>query len=267
MAMATRLAAALVIASLSMLPAQAAMTSVTPGAMAPALGVYVDALVRAHAAALACAAPNSPVRDDTAWVRAKAVFIATLWANGFSPDFIKEAGARLDGPQPGAKPDCKDPVATSDLDFVEGSGWGKEIERVFSSIELTAIAAPVSAGQWQAIKDAVAAELPAEKRLLECTAVALPTLMPNVVHDWDDMLAKVAGKLIAAGLPRDEISALIGSAEANVLWRRPPADAVAALATSCAGDEAWSRRLYNFEFLGLGSDVDKLLPHPAADAQ
>lgn len=265
--MATRFAAAFAFALLSVLPARAAMTSVTPGAMAPALGVYVDALVRARSAAIACAVPDSPARDDSAWVRAKAVFIATLWANGFAADFIKEASARLEAPLPAAKPDCRNPVAVSDLDFVEGSGWRKEIERVFSSIGLTAIATPVSAAQWQAIKDAVAAELPAQKRLLECTAVALPTLMPNVVHDWDDMLAKVAGKLIAAGLPRDEISALIGGAEANVLWRRAPTDAVAALATSCAGDEAWSRRLYNLEFLRLGSDVDKLLPQPAADAQ
>ncbi len=257
--MATRLAAAFAFAFLLFPPAYPAMTTVTPGALAPALGVYVDALARDRAAALVCTRPDSPLRDDAAWTRAKAVFIGTLWANGFAPDFIKDASARLDAP-PAAKPDCNDPVTGADLASIEGAGWGKEVERVFSSIDIPAIGTPVTPEQWQAIKGAIAAELPVEKRLLECVAVSLPALMPTVVHDWDDMLAKIAGRLIAAGLPRDEIGATISGAEANVLWQRAPADGVAALAASCGKDEAWSRRFYNFEFASLGADIDKLLP-------
>lgn len=263
--MATRSAAAFVLAFLSVLPVHAAMTTVTPGALAPALSLYVDALAQNRAAALACAGADSPLRDDSAWDRAKAVFIATLWANGFAADFINDASARLDAAPSARKPDCDDPVTGADLAFVEGTGWGKEIERVFSSIDLTTIGTPVAPEQWQAIKGAVAAELPAQKRLLECIAVSLPSLLPTVVHDWDEMLGKVAGKLVAAGLPRDEIATVIGAAEANALWHRAPPEATAGLNASCAKDEAWNRRFYTFEFLGLGSDIDKLLPEAAAD--
>ncbi|MEJ0011104.1 MAG: hypothetical protein WDM94_00485 [Bauldia sp.] len=259
-----RILAAALLALLFILPARADMTTVTPGALAPALGVYVDALVRDRATALACAKPDSPVRDDAAWAQAKAVFVATLWANGFAVDFIKETAARLDALPPAGQADCNDATAAADLGYVERDGWGKEIDRVFSSIDITPVATPVSPQQWQAIKDAVAAELPLEKRLLECVAATLPTILPVTVHDWDDMLAKIAAKLVAAGLPRDDIVALIGGAEAKVLWQRAPAEAAAALAASCSKDEAWSQRFYNLEFLSLGGAIDKLLP-PADD--
>ncbi|HVY21037.1 MAG TPA: hypothetical protein VHA70_13300 [Bauldia sp.] len=259
------LLAAVAVVCLSV-PANADPATVLPGALAPALGVYVDAILQDRAAALACSKPDSPALDEAAWQRAKASFVATLWANGFAPDFIKGAEARLDAPVTPSKEACADSTTASDLGYVEKSGWPKEIARVFSGLDIAAIASPVSAAQWKAIKDAVAADLPAQKRMLECTAVILPSLMPISVHDWDDMLAKVATKLIAAGLPRDEVTALISGAEANVLWHRAPPEAVPALKASCAKEEAWNRRLYNLEFAALGADIDKLLPPPAEDA-
>jgi hypothetical protein len=247
------------------LPARSGSSTVLPGALAPALGLYVDALLEDRAAALACAKSDSPALDETAWQRAKASFVATLWANGFAPDFIKNAQARLDAPVTPASEACTDASIASDLGYVQSSGWPKEIARVFSGVDIAVIANPVSPAQWKAIKDAIAADLPAQKRMLECAAVILPSLMPISVHDWDDMLAKVATKLLAAGLPRDEVTTVVSGAEANVLWHRAPLDAVPALKASCAKEEAWSRRLYNLEFAALGADIDKLLPTPPED--
>ncbi len=257
-----------VVAALSALlsiPAAHADTLVAPSALAPALGVYVDGLIADRAAAIACTGPDAPGRDDAAWSRAKAVFIASLWANGFAAEFVKEVTARLDAPLPAVKPDCGNADTQNELAVIGNGGWGKEVARVFSSIGLSAVATPVSPQQWQAIRDSVAADLPAQKRLFECVAVSTPSLMPTVVHDWDEMLGKTAARLVAAGLPREEVGALIGSAEANVLWHRGPAEAAPALAASCAKDEAWNRRLYNLEFLSLGFDIEKLLPSQPDD--
>jgi hypothetical protein len=77
------------------------------------------------------------------------------------------------------------------------------------------------------------------------------------------MLAKLAAKLVAAGLPHDEITAVIAQAEANALWHRAEPAAVATLRASCANDGAWSLRLFNLEFLSLGTDITKFLPAPA----
>jgi hypothetical protein len=215
---------------------------------------------------LACAKPSSPALNDASWQRAKASFVATLSVNGFAPEFIRDVSARLDRPVTPSKDACNDPTTASDLGFVAKSGWEKQISRVFAGIGIEAIANPVSPPQWQAIREAIAADLPAQKRMLECVAVSLPSLMPVAVHDWDDMLAKVAAKLIAAGAPRDEVASVIGAAEANVLWHRAEPGAVASLRTSCAGDAAWDRRLFNLEIFTLSADVDKLLPPPPEDA-
>lgn len=254
-----RIPAAALLALLS-IPTAHADALVTPSALAPALGVYVDGLIADRGAAMGCSKPDSPGRDDAAWARAKAVFVASLWANGFAGDFVKEMTARFDAPPPAAKVDCASADTQSELAVIENNGWDKEVARVFLSMGMTPIAVPVSPQQWQAVRDSVTADLPAQKRLFECVAVSMPSLMPVVVHDWDEMLGKTAARLVAAGLPHDEITAVIGSAEANALWHRTPAEAVAALTASCARDEAWSRRVYNLEFLSLGSDVDKLLP-------
>ena len=80
------------------------------------------------------------------------------------------------------------------------------------------------------------------------------------------MILKIAGKLVAAGLPRDEISAVLSAAEANSLWHRAAPDALAALRASCSADQAWNDRVYNLEFLAVGDTVDKLLPAPADSA-
>jgi hypothetical protein len=260
-----RFPAAILLLALAATPARAELTAVTPSALAPALGVYVDAIVQDRAAALACAKPGAPSRDDDAWQRARASFVATLWAHGFAPEFIKAMAARLDAPVTPSNAMCGDESVQSDLNFVEKSGWVKEIARVFSGLDIDAIANPVTAAQWQAIRGAIAAELPAQKRMLECIAVTYPSMLPVAVHDWDDMLAKIAGRLISAGLPHDEVAATIGSAEANALWRRAEGEAQTALRASCGSDEAWSRRLFNFEFASLGADIDKLLP-PAGDS-
>src|SRR5579863_4465630 len=71
----------------------------------PALDVYVDALAAGHVAAVACAAvwPASKA-DEAGWMQAKAIFIASLWANDFPVDFVRTATERLDAATPATKP-------------------------------------------------------------------------------------------------------------------------------------------------------------------
>jgi hypothetical protein len=257
-------AAAIALASIAARAEQ--VHAVAPSALQPAIAVYVDAIVQDRAAALACAKSDSAARDDAAWGRARSVFVATLWANGFAPDFIKAMSARLDAPVIPAKAACTDESVESDLGFVEKSGWEKEIARLFSGLDIPVIPIAVTPSQWQAVRNAIEADLPAQKRMLECIAVTYPSMMPVTVHDWDEMLAKLGAKLVAAGLPHDEIGAVIAQAEANALWHRAEPAAVAALRTSCANDGAWSRRLFNFEFASLGADIAKLLPATPEDS-
>lgn len=236
---------------------------VAPTVLVPALDLYVDAEVAAHNLALSCADAKSPARDDAAWQKATAVFIATLWANGFPDDFVKGATVRFAAP---AKPaDCSDHFAMGFSD-AERNGWEQAVERVFGALDLTVVSEPVPAETWTAIKAAIAAEIPRQSRMMECVGVTYPTLMPTMVHDWDQMIVQIGGKLVAVGLPRDEIAAALSPLEANAAWRRAPADKVADLAQACAADSEWQTRFNEFDFLGLGDAIDKLLPQPPPDS-
>src|SRR5579862_3849716 len=93
--------------ALGLLTAAANADPINPAVLLPALDVYMDAVAADHAAALACAKPESRARDEGDWNAAKAIFIATLWANGFPTDFVKEATAQFDA-VPSVKPDCGD---------------------------------------------------------------------------------------------------------------------------------------------------------------
>ena len=254
---------AALLAFTALVPAEA--DPIAPAALVPALNVYVDALVAGHGVAEVCADANSPARDEAGWVKARAVFLATLWANGFPSDFVNDATKRLDAPAPTATPDCNGEAVFAEFGDADHEGWVKDVGHGISGMELTAIAEPVSSEQWQAIQDAIAKELPLQKRGLDCVAVAMPDLIVVAVHDWDAMLVKMGGELVAAGLPRDQVTAPLSAAEANSLWKRAAPDAAAALAVSCAADKAWSDRFFNLESFALGDTVEKLLPASPSD--
>jgi hypothetical protein len=74
------------------------------------------------------------------------------------------------------------------------------------------------------------------------------------------MLTGVSAKLAAAGLPRDEVAATIGAAEANALWKRTAEGDIETVRSDCAKDNAWSDRFFGLKFLSLAATVDQLLP-------
>ena len=236
---------------------------INPASLVPALDVYVDAIAAGHAAAAACTPAASPARDEAAWAKAKAMFIATLWANGFPIVFVRTAGQRLDAVPQGPKPDCTDPAIAASLGSAPQEGWPATMQRPLAGMDLRIILQPVDAAGWEGIKAAFAREIPAQKRLFDCVAVSTPEMMPLLVHDWDQMLIRIGQKLADAGLPRDEVSAQLSAAEANALWHRVAPDAEAGLRDSCAADKAWQQRIELMQFLGLSAAVDKLLPPPA----
>lgn len=235
-----------------------------PAALVPALDLYVDTEVAAHNSALSCAEAKSPARDEGQWQAATAMFIATLWANGFPADFVGSAAKRLAAPTQAV--DCNDDNAFTLFGEAEQDGWQMALRRVLDGLELTAVTEPVSDDAWSKIKAAFGDEEGRQKRLFECIGVTYPSLMPIMVHDWDNMVVKIGGKLVAAGLPRDEITTVLSGAEAGSLWHRVAADKVADARKSCDGDQEWQTRFNNFTFLSLDSTIDKLLPQPPPDS-
>jgi hypothetical protein len=236
---------------------------INPAVLVPALDVYVDAATADHAAGLACANPQSRARDEGDWNAAKAIFIATLWANAFPTDFVKGAAARFDA-TPSVKPDCSDKDTLERIRDPDHEGWPAYLAHALSGMDLKPVL-PVAPERWQAIKDAIAERLPMQKRTLDCLAVVSPEFLPVAVHDWDQMLAGIGSKLASAGLPRDEVAATIGAAEANALWKRAAAGDIAAIKADCAKDLVWSDYFFQLGFINLAGDVDKLLPPPSSD--
>jgi hypothetical protein len=232
---------------------------IVPAALVPALTVYVDSLARGHAAAPACTPEDSPARDEADWAEAKRVFIATLWANGYPADFITDVTARLDAPPADGKPDCTDPGLGADLAAAAESGWRKEIHRVLGALDLQVVEKPVPRDRWARIKGIIADELPLQAREFNCLAAVEPGVLPVVLHGWDEMIVKLGGVLAGAGVPRPEIIAALGGAEANILWKPASADALPALRTSCTDDPSWSDRFTSFRDLGLGGAVERML--------
>ena len=239
---------------------------IDPTALLPALDVYVDSVVAGHAAAATCAGPKSPASDEAGWSQGKAVFIATLWANGFPINFVRTASQRLDAAPPaGAKPpDCSDPALLGELGVPSQEGWLLAMQQPLSGMELSIITDPVTPTAWADIRTKIGAELPVEKRLLDCVAVSEPGILPFLVHDWDQMLGQIRQRLTESGLPRDEVSAALSAGEANTLWHRAAPAGEAELRDSCAKDKDWRDRLGQMSFGRLKDIVDKLLPAAAA---
>jgi hypothetical protein len=257
-------AATTVVAAL--MPGIARADPIAPAALLPALNLYIDALTAGHAAAQVCADAKSPARDEAEWAKAKAVLVATLWASGFPTDFTNQATTRLSASAPAAKLDCGSDAVFAGFGDADHEGWLKDVGHGISGMDLTPVSQPVGDTQWQAIRNAIAREMPLQKRALECLATTMPGLILVAVHDWDEMLLKIGGKLVTAGLPRDQVAATLRAAEANSLWKRADPDGAAALAVSCAADNTWSDRFFQLGFMNLGGEVDKLLPPPLPDS-
>jgi len=246
--------------------AAAGAAPVAPAALVPALDVYVDALASGHAGALACAGvwPASKA-DEAGWQQAGAILVATLWANDFPIDFVRTAAQRLEAPPAATKPDCAhpDPAFAGELGWPSQVGWVEVVEQGLKGMDLKVVSSPVAPATWTSIKGMVAKVLPQQERLLDCVAVMYPETLPQTVHDWDAMIGKARAALLAAGLPRDEVNATMSNAEANQLWHRAAANAEAELRDSCRQDKAVAASLANFGLLGLGSEINKLLPQAA----
>lgn len=239
---------------------QAQADEVPPLQYLPVLDFYADSLVMARSIAAVCAPPSSPARDDKAWEEAAAILVASLWADGFPADFVRSVKARLDRPLIPAKIDCNNGSKIDELAGSEDEGWVQLIKGMLKGTGLRAIEAPVSDAQWREIKATIEGDLPAQTKLFDCVGAVGFGLLPTLIHDWNGMLIEVGQKLIAAGLPRDEVSAELNAADANHLWHKPDAATLASLRRSCKEDKSWYERLATMSYAGISVEVGKRLP-------
>ncbi|TGQ74721.1 hypothetical protein EN829_005820 [Mesorhizobium sp. M00.F.Ca.ET.186.01.1.1] len=261
------LSSGIVAAGLAVSSLQARADDVPSVQYVPVLDFYVDSLVTARSMAAVCEPANSPARDDKAWSEAGAILVASLWADGFPADFVKSVKARFDRPLAPAKIDC---TSDSNIDEIAGSGkegWVQLINEMLKGTGLRAIKVPVSDAQWKEIKAAIEGDLPAQTKLFDCVGAVGFGLLPTLIHDWNGMLIDVGQKLVAAGLPRDEVSEELNAADANHLWHKPDGAALASLRRSCKEDKSWYDRLATMSYAGISAEVDKRLPAPEAGDQ
>lgn len=253
------LLAALSGAAALLLPPGAFAAPINPSELVPALDLYVDDVIAGYAAA-SCAGPKSPAANADDWHKATAEFIATLWANGFPINFVRTAQQRFDGAAAAKDPNCKNPALLSDLAYASQVGWVKALENPLQGMGLTIVTQPVDAATWAAIKTMIDTDLKAQKRLFACLAVTYAMELPGEIAGWDQTIEELSLRLVAAGLPRDEVAAELSAADAAGLWHRPPPNTEAGLRDSCAKDRSWANRQATLESRSLTSRVEKLLP-------
>jgi hypothetical protein len=254
------LSSAVLAAAFTAFSPQAQADDIPPSQYIPVLDFYADSLVTARSIAAVCAPSSSPARDDKAWEEAAAILVASLWADGFPADFVKSVKARLDHPVIPAKIDCDSGSKIDQLAGSENDGWVQRVKGMLKSTGLRAVEAPVSDAQWKEIKAAIEGDLPAQAKLFDCVGAFGFGLLPTLIHDWNRMLIEVGQKLVAAGLPRDEVSAELNAADANHLWHKPDAAGLASLRRSCKEDQSWYERFSAMSYAVIIAEVDKRLP-------
>jgi hypothetical protein len=251
------LAGAAVAALLYSLPAAAA--PIDPSALVPALDLYVDDVIAGHAAS-SCAGAKSAAANEGDWHKATAVFIATLWANGFPINFVRTAQQRFDAAQPAKQPNCKDPALLSDLGYASQVGWVQALQTPLADMQLTVVTQPVAAPTWSTIKTMIDADAKAQKRLFACLAVTYTMELPGEIVAWDQMISGLSVRLVEAGLPRDEVASELSAVDGASLWHRAPPDTEAGLRDSCMKDRSWQNRQETLGTGALAANVEKLLP-------
>lgn len=231
--------------------------------LAASLGVYAASAVADHQVEIACAGDKA--KAETAWRQGKRVLIGSLWANGLPADAVRAIATELDQPpaQGKAAVDCARQDTAGQANWLTTTGWVAAHLRMLRNLGLTPVENPATDAQWTAIKAVFDAELPLQARLLDCIAVTQGRQFPAVMADWSGMVIEVGKSLIAAGLPRDEVVALVERAEPDRLWHKASADEAEGLKSSCLADSSWSDRYYRFETRRLAASVsDILAPKP-----
>jgi hypothetical protein len=238
-------------------PASAFERVLSDQALAAAIDVYVDGVVAAHAIELACTGSA----DGARWAEGGRALVATLWANGLPVASVHDVERRLTAPSAtgGAAPDCNDPDITAKMKYIGGTGWPALHRLMEDGVGLAPVATPPTDGQFAAVKAAFAREVPAEARMLACIAVTDGSVFPFALSDWMTTLLATAKAMVAAGLPRDEVGALLDSADPLKLWRKASAAEADDLRKACRSDQTWSNRFYMMETGRLRFDIEKVL--------
>ena len=105
--------------------------------------------------------------------RAKAMFIATLWSNGFPTSSCARPARARRAPQ-APRPDCTDPALADELAGPAAGGLDDHPAAAAGRHGPTIILQPVDAAGWDAVQAAFTREFPLQTRLFECLAVATP---------------------------------------------------------------------------------------------
>lgn len=212
--------------------------TLSPQTWAGTLEVFLDGLADHRRAHHECRPEKVAEGEAEAWAQARAVIVATLWANGFPADFVESAEARLDAP--GREPDCSSEILRDWLDLVpEEDGWTVVATEALDSVRLRVIGNPPPPERWAAVQAAFAEELPAKSRAMACLAALEPLDLPHIAGPWNAYLVEIGQSLVTAGYPRAAVVAEIEAAEANALLQAALSGDRDALRLSCEEDQDW----------------------------
>ena len=235
-----------------------------PSTYVPAVRVFVGEMVRAHLLALRCAdEARRPGGKFYEWDETRATLVASLWANGYPDDFVREIDTHMSIQAKQAP--CDDAAMEAYRASGVAGGTLKWVNFGFAGIGLV-IVEPPAEGSWDKIVAAFAEQNALQSRKLACFAVVKPLSLPNLVGSWSQMLQTLGPELIEHGYPRPDVAAQIEAADPNLLWQPVAEEGRAALTEDCGKDQAWLDGPMDMgqDPPQLQRDIEALLPAPKA---
>ena len=239
-----------------------AAPALAPDAYVPVLKTYVEHLAETRTQVAACLGAGVLPAEPKQWAEAKAVLVASFWANDMPEPFVADAIIQLEA-QRTAGGKCKDPVIRGQVGRVTDTGWVQLVTYALEGLGFTVVAAPPTAEQWSEVRAAFDEDVPQQARMIQCAAEIDPLNLPMIVGDWNSMLIGIGQQLISAGFARPNVVALLDSSDTNTIWKPAAAADRPALYAACLDETGWQDRFATFEFGALKSKVEAIVA-PAA---
>ena len=236
--------------------AQSGRPSLSPETYIPLFNVYLARLPDIRATMKACYPDLVSATEPEEWEKAKATITATLWAANFPPEVAQSPEGLMRADVVGTASDCGQSPIGYDAQEAAYSGWVKFVSRPLKSMGLEVITNPPTTESIAEVETILAEETALSARLIECAAVAAPSILIPVAADWNDRLLGALVRLAGAGYPRPRLVELADAASPDLFIK--PDDPEAVLA-DCNANLDWYERYAAFHLAGLTNRINDLL--------